>query len=59
MVELVTWFVKILRGLRFLCIIRFVVDGAYAARPVLKPLVYHVLANVATVVCVTQPRPTK
>ena len=38
LVELVTWFVKTLRGLRFLCDIWFVADGAYAARPVLKPL---------------------
>jgi hypothetical protein len=38
MVELVTWFVKTLRGLRFLGAIWFVADGAYAARPVLKPL---------------------
>jgi len=38
MVELVSWFVKTLRGLRFLCSIWFVADGAYAASPVLKPL---------------------
>jgi hypothetical protein len=38
MVELVTWFVNTLRGLRFLCNIWFVADGAYAVRPVLKPL---------------------
>ena len=38
MVELVTWWVNTLRGLRFLCAIWFVADGAYAASPVLKPL---------------------
>ena len=38
MVELVTWLVNTLRGLRFLCAIWFVADGAYAASPVLKPL---------------------
>jgi hypothetical protein len=38
MVELVTWFVNTLRGLGFRCVIWFVIDGAYAARPLLKPL---------------------
>jgi hypothetical protein len=37
-VELVTWFVTTLRSLRFHCTIWFVADGAYAARPVLRPL---------------------
>jgi hypothetical protein len=38
MVELVTWFVRILRSLGMQCKIWFVADGAYAARPVLQPL---------------------
>jgi DDE superfamily endonuclease len=38
MVELVNWFVAILRGLNIQCQIWFVADGAYAARPVLLPL---------------------
>ena len=39
MVELVTWFMSIVRFLRIECAIWFVVDGAYAARPVLRPLI--------------------
>jgi len=38
MVELVSWFVSILRALNIQCKIWFVADGAYAARPVLHPL---------------------
>lgn len=38
LIELVTWFVKIVRGLEMECKIRLVVDGAYAARPFLYPL---------------------
>lgn len=37
-VELVTWFVNTARGLGWRCGIWFVADGAYAANPVLKPL---------------------
>lgn len=39
MVKLVTWFVTILRSLNILCQVWFVADGAYAARPVLLPLI--------------------
>lgn len=38
LMELVTWFVKIVRVLETECKIRLVVEGAYAARPFLYPL---------------------
>ena len=38
LVGLVTWFIKIVDGLEMKCKIWLVVDGAYAARPVLDPL---------------------
>ena len=37
-VDLVTWFVKSVRSLDIECKIWLVTDGAYAGRPVLKPL---------------------
>jgi hypothetical protein len=38
-VDLVTWFVKQVRAMGWQCGIRLVVDGAYAARPLLAPLI--------------------
>jgi hypothetical protein len=38
LVELVTWFVGVVRALGMRCKIWLAVDGAYAARPVLRPL---------------------
>ena len=38
LVELVTWFVNLIDGWEMQCKIWLVVDGAYAARPVLSPL---------------------
>lgn len=39
LVDLVEWFVGIVRGMELQCAIWLAVDGAYAARPVLQPLI--------------------